>query len=460
MQRFQGLPPTLLLIYPAARQELLSQHAPWLNQAESIILLRDPLGYEEALEDPELMELIEEERLKQIASLERLRGHFEWSEQAEALAEAERWAYLSAPFPQPAPDWSLHQSPPGPWLSWPTSRWAEDEPRRLACSLCHREGRPQLLDPSLGLRLDLLSGQRSSLHGDFGEPYFWAVSPDARGLLLPGTKRSSWRWLELASGEVQEINGAWGRPIGFDPTGRYAWAGGRCFFHWLSVIEGQPCYLGQSSHDWPCGHEKKQYGYLDNEPRWIHLSPDLSAYLSIYDKDAIISSSIPVQWCQAGPYLFACRADDSLRALFFTRRETAESYPANPMDPFDGEARDAAPTVLLGPSSSARYLLSFEEPVYRLQGEEVVQLGGPDERYALFDSQHQMRAQRQGRLLGGWWRWAFVVEGGQIFREEIESGVRVELGTAELGCKGVPIPGSQNFLLYQRSEKTLRIRLI
>ena len=220
--------------------------------------------------------------------------------------------------------------------------------------------------------------------------------------------------------------------------------------------------LSRSEHDWPCGHSKKQYGYLDNEPCRLQLSPNLDAYLSVFQKDAIISTALPIRWKIGRNFMTALTepADDPERALFF-QHDPEDGYSENPDDPFEDDAGSLAPSIALGPSRNYQYSLGGRADLYRIQGEECsrVRFSGD---YAIFDHKHNLVRSGIGRLLFGWGEYITLLKGEHLIREHVETGERRTLGRVDRVVDfALPISGSYNGVLVNVvDERNAKIRLV
>lgn len=188
-----------------------------------------------------------------------------------------------------------------------------------------------------------------------------------------------------------------------------------------------------SSHDWPCGHSKKLYGYEDNDPLYVQLSADGSTCLSVYDHDSMITPGLPLRWRQLGGFALGERMRGEPRTVLFERQEGDDAFPADPYDSHDDDARDRRAVVTLGPSEQLRYVVGLAAPVYQILGEAVTRLDETQGRggWCVFDSQHHLVRRGAGRLLTGWDRWLVIEEDGQLRREDLLSGERQPLGAAE-----------------------------
>ena len=347
----------------------------------------------------------------------------------------------------------------GPWIELPERR-LEDPELMWPRWCCRRDGHPSLYDPRRGRFLDLRSGEWGEPVGPLTENVFLAVWPDG-SRLITSNYAGDFSILNLRTRGLTVFKGPAGAPIGIWPGGQVGWAGHRCTFSWLSLGERGGGTLAACDHDWPCGHEKKQYGYLDNEPCWIHLSPIADCYLSVYQKDAVISQTLPVGWRTFGEAWAAVSepALDPSRALFFTH--DGEQGRGDPEEAEDGDARELRPTIVLGPDPAFRYALDLRRPVYRIVGELVTLVNETVDGYAVFDAAHQAVRHGQGRLLAGWGRSLTGWQEGRLWREDIANGERHDLGPEpEEISWAFSLPASANVILVQQTDHRVRVRLV
>lgn len=365
----------------------------------------------------------------------------------------------SPPPPGPLPLWQ-EPAEPGPWVEVPSSPEQQPEltwPRWC----CLKEGQPQLYCPGQGAFLNLSNGQWSDPVGPPTESLSIAVWPDG-SRLLSSNSRGDFSVLDLRTRQLKLFKGPAGAPIGIWPGGQVGWAGHRCTFSWLALRDGDGGTLSACDHDWPAGHVKKQYGYLDNEPCWIQLSPIADCYLSVYQRDAVISQTLPVGWRMLGQAWAALSepASDPTRALFFTH--DGGGGRGDPSDAEDGDARELRPVIVLGPDPASRYALDLRRPVFRVVGQSVTRVNESVDGYAVFDAAHQPVRYGKGRLLGGWGRSLIGCEEGQLWREDTVSGERVALGEAghEIAW-AFSLPGTANLVLVcPLGESRLLLRLV
>jgi hypothetical protein len=215
-----------------------------------------------------------------------------------------------------------------------------------------------------------------------------------------------------------------------------------------------------SSHSWPDGHAKKLYGFKDNDPLWVHLSPDASMCLSVYEHDTLLCPSPPIRWRKNGSIFIAERTRGEPRALFFVRTDDAESFPGNPSQG-DEDARDHRAVVCLGPSLYRRYTVGLQEPTWRLIGERAELLGGPDAGWVVYNCLHEPVLTRPGRLLAGWDRWIVSIEDQEIIRFDLENYESTRLCSVDIPVDfGIAIPGSPNVIVVSLQGDIVRYRIV
>jgi hypothetical protein len=384
-----------------------------------------------------------------------------WTKGAQA-PEPLRWILEGSPTTMPSPG-SLPAGEeafrPGPWIEVPTHRF--DDPELMWPRWCCRwRGSPALYYPGKGSFLDLLSGAWGDPVAPISENRFVAAWPDG-SRLLSSNYAGDYSVLNLESRGLKLFKGPRGAPIGIWPGGQVGWTGHRCTFSWLALRDGDGGTLSACDHDWPCGHVKKQYGFLDNEPCWVHLSPIADCYLSVYQKDAVVSQALPVGWRLFGNAWAAVSEPsvDPSRALFFTNDGGDER--GDPRDAEDGDARQWRPTIALGPDPAFRYALDLRRPTYRIVGDVVTLVNESLDGYAVFDAAHQPVRYGTGRLLGGWGRWLTGWHDGRLWREDIVSGDRLDLGPEEETISwAFSLPASANLVLVSQQETRHRVRLV
>ena len=414
------LPPDrLVVIAPALLPDPLRHSLAWLSSAASLLLVRDFEGTDLAAEEPELFEHLELEWRELADSLGNVEALFDLHPgPAGALAVALDRALDLGPALSRRP---LPPRPPGR-SEWPSGPWVllakEIEPTDLAPLLCVPPS-----GPALGLEDRLIS----LTEGPDALPPLQlsassAASSDGR---LRLTRSGA---LVTPEGEVVYANQTrFGLPVGFDPTHPLATSGFRCTFTWHFVTERARAELCTSSHDWPCGHAKKLWGYKDNQPVVVAVAPDASAYVSTFEHDALVSSDVPMRWRLAGDLAVADwppdPAADPLRALLFCTGEIPWPQ-GDPLDAQDDDQRAFAPAVVLGPDAICGYAVDLNHPTYRIRGERSERIDDGTGGYAIFDARHALVRRGEGRLLAGWFGVATILHEGQLFREDLATGAR------------------------------------
>lgn len=451
------LPPRSLIVLNRAEDvDLWARFRCWLSWADELHLV--VCHYEPSNADSR--EAIDHEILSALPGL-RISRILHWEKGAEAPSPLRlilEGSTSSMPAPGPLP--LLQEAmEPGPWIELPFNRLSDPEltwPRWC----CRWRGAPSLYNPGKGRFLNLHSGAWGDPVAPISENLFVSVWPDG-SRLISSNHAGEYSVLNLETRALKVFKGPSGAPLGVWPGGKVGWTGHRCTFSWLSLRDGDGGTLSACDHDWPAGHEKKQYGYLDNEPCWIHLSPIDDCYLSVYQKDAVISQTLPVGWKVFGNAWAALSepATDPSRALFFTH--DGSSGRGNPTEAEDGDARELRPTIVLGPDPTSRYALDLQRPVYRVVGESVTLVNEVLDGYAVFDSSHQPVRYGKGRLLGGWGRSLTGWHDGRLWREDTVSGERTDLGEeSEEIHWAFSVPAAANLVLVQQSESRLRVRLV
>lgn len=449
------LPPKRLLVLNRDEDsQLLRQFRAWLSQTAEFYVA---ICYNDET-SPEQRRRWETEALEALSGLPAVRlAH--WEKGRDAPQDLQNFLKTSRlTWPSPLPLRAANLDPPGPWIPWP-ELLAPDPECHWPRWVCRRDDKPSIYLPRSGRFLDLTSGTVSESVGPPTEDTFLTVWPDG-SRLVSSNFRGNFSALDLQRGQLSTFQGPTGTPLGFWPGQPLGWAGHRCTFSWVFHDEEQGGTLSACDHDWPCGHEKKQYGHLNNEPCWIQLSPLSDAYLSVYQKDAVISQDLPVGWRSYGE-VWAATAEpglDSTRALFFVYEE--EDSVGDPQEPEDGDARDERPVIALGPDPTHRYALGLHKSVYRVAGHNVTKVNEPFDGYAVFDAKHQAVRYGNGRLLGGWGHWLTGLSEGVLWREDVVTGRRFALGSEQERIDwSFPVPGSSNLILVSDTEHPM-LRLV
>lgn len=296
-----------------------------------------------------------------------------------------------------------------------------------------------------------------------------------------------------------------GLPFAIDVDAGLAAAGWRCTFDWLAVAashdgkdpdtdaELDVSILCGCAHDWPVGHAKKLYGYDDNHPRHLFIAPDRGAYVSTFERDAIVSGAVPFRWrALSGSSDAHCALDwpppDSLRKLFFVADlEAGAAHSGLPAPAPDDaaaraevalqeDARHHAPIVVVGPSDDHRYALALDEEVWSIEvhdgADEAVVVGGPHEGFAVYDATHRAVRRGRGRLLGGDHDALLVLDtddthddgARSLWREEFVSGARAPLGREDVDVAEAVAIAGRFVLVARRNEDDdrapVRVRLV
>lgn len=280
-ERSQFHPPhNLLVVCPADDLEFLELFRVWLGDACSVVLVLE--GDEEPGIRDQAQGLLESVSLTQVLF---------WSGQVEdravprkALALCRESPVSNRPSP-PAPPPPV-EHPTGPWISY--SNTTLQLPRLVG----QTAQSPMFLNPEKKNFTCLLTGQ--SLDEVRVLEQNWMATPSPRGDRVLQRDEHGLSLQPLGGGAPAQP-GPHGVTFGWAYNAPVAHAGYRCIFHWLYISNNGVGWLSQCEHDWPCGHAKKQYAYLDNSPQWVHLTENCDAYLSMFDKDAIVSSSVPVR---------------------------------------------------------------------------------------------------------------------------------------------------------------------
>lgn len=226
------------------------------------------------------------------------------------------------------------------------------------------------------------------------------------------------------------------------------------------MLDEGPVLWTLSSHAWPDGHAKKLYGYECNEPLWIHLAPDASMCLSVYEHDVLLAPAPPIRWRKSRSLAIAERTRGGPRALLFVRTDGPAAYPADPAKG-DEDARDRRAVVCLGPSPERRYTVGFSQPTWRLIGEKAEMLGGLDDGWMVYNSCHEPVLAGRGRLLSGWHRWIVFAQGQELIRLDLETGEATRVCEVDQAVDfAIAIPGSPNVIVVAVQGEIARYRLV
>lgn len=203
--------------------------------------------------------------------------------------------------------------------------------------------------------------------------------------------------------------------------------------YWSYVGQREIGFLSATDHEFPCGPAKKLWGYKDNDPVAVALTPDAAAFAQTFEHDVLFATNAPIPWHRAGDVDVAVFAPDPARALFYAESEDDRGGQGSD-DLFDEDNRDRAPAFVLGPSASVRYAVDLRHRVVRITGPHeapvATVLGGPGEGYAVYDAGHALVRRGTGLLLGGWYRHATIEDDGALWREDLATGRRTLLGYA------------------------------
>lgn len=310
------------------------------------------------------------------------------------------------------------------------------------------------LDGVTGERVDLRDGSREAIDQLAGAAELWrplAAFPGGRAWLQRSwpaqDRKTAWAEIHVDPREpARACSGGWGQVIGVDPSAQVAWTGGRCHFDWRVLGPRGPALWTPSSHDWPCGHAKKLYGYADNDPLLVQLAGDAQACLSIYEHDTLLTPGLPIRWRDLGRFALAERTRGEPRALLFVRADGDDAFPGSPYEA-DEDARDRFAVASLGPSPRARYVVGLDDPTYRLVDGVVTRLGAGRE-WIVCDEQHRVVRREPGRMLAGWGPWVVFEHQRTLWREDLTKHDRVSLGPVDRDIAGaVAVPGTPNVVL-------------
>ena len=383
VQRFAP-PRVVIAIAPVDQPELLERSRDWLAGADRVIVACDGAvaDFDEAAWNDVLATLPNAELVP-------------WMSPSEQGARA---VELAANLPEETQRAHVEtdlELPPSTWIPYRSeSRWPGAQ--LIASQLALRDGRAVLL---LG----------DGRHADLAA--------------LPPTLDIGDIFAPLRAREHRRLYPGW-QALGFDPVHPVGWRGDRMTVYWLHVTRAGSCFLSANDHDWPCGPAKKILGHMDNDPVQIALAPALDACLWRFEHDVTLTSSIPVRWQRAGSVDVASFPKDERRAVWFVKDERFD-------DLTDDDCREAAPAMVLGPDAHHRYALDLSRLVYRIMGKDAVPIGGPDAGYIVCSADHDVVRRGSGRLVGGWFRWATIEDGGAYWREDLATGERTPVAIAD-----------------------------
>jgi len=445
-------PRVVIAIVPVDDAAILRRSRAWLDDAAHVIVLRARDG-SIADDDPDLEAAVKSEWHDALAAFSVPVELVDWRRDKDVDAAIERAVALSkstAPsLPSAAPP-SIVEHAPGPRISFESLLPEASFERIIAAHLVPSaervalyagNGAVDLSDPLAVVRFDT---------GDYAQ----AVTAEGRQLVTDG--RDHWR----IDGHNFETFGY--LALGFDGHHSVGWTGHRMMAYWLYSGKHGAGFLSASDHDYPCGPAKKLYNYEDNDPVGVALAPDLDAVAYRFDHDVLVTSAIPIPWRNAGQLLVADFQRDPLRALFFAK--TSAGVPTE--DLLDDDARDQAPGFVLGPTAEARYAVDLNNTVYRITSVKpwvgaVARVGGPGEGFAVFNEEHQEVRRAGGRLLGGWWRWATILEAGAYWREDLATGERRRIVAAEdAPLFAIGVPWTRNVVLFLGDKERWWVQLV
>ncbi|MEZ4238756.1 MAG: hypothetical protein R3F59_21910 [Myxococcota bacterium] len=441
-------PDRLVVVASIAAPEAVEQAAAWLATAATVLLVRD---LADDL-DPALRPLLDEAWAAAAARLGNVAATFDWhpDEPASLLVALDHALDLhTVPRRRPRPP-EAPEHPAGPWVA-------------VAARLDRDLVVPRLFATATGAGLVTCDAPFTSI--DLADPPEappvlggLASAVGARGRLTPDGA-----WVEAQRTALpvpSRLRGRTGiRPVGVDPVHPLATAGWRCTFDWLFVGEGGAAWLAVSAHDWPCGHAKKLWGFEDNHPVAVAVAPDASAYVATFGHDALVSADVPLRWRVVGDLAVADwpppSGSDPLRALLFCTDDSG--WPGDPLDPQDDDHRAFAPAVVLGPDDACRYAVALDAPTYRIRGEHSERIDG-EGGYGVYDRDHALVRRGEGRLLGGWFQHATVAHRGRLWREDLATGERRDLGAeARPVAWAAAVPGTRNVVLAAEDPPALRL---
>jgi hypothetical protein len=449
-------PPTLVVVTSFGAEGLIARHRTWLRRAQRILVVYELVGEDELLADPEQLAILHHEHAVVAASLGGGVQSAWWTGTPESSADLRSLLLSFAEEPslerQSAPRmFTRHPEPsmmaPGPWRRWEVEGLGGLG--AIARTLCTYLDRPAILDlrsspPAL---IDLVDGARLRTGTTLGAPA--TISPDGRRVLGRGATGLEYGPFD---GSRRLIESPREIPILVDPMLGLGAVGTRCWFSWVRVTADDASVIAAAMHDWPCGHEKQLYGYLDNDPVRIEVSDDGDAFLSIYDVDAIVGSLTVPRWRPAGPALVPdWPPRDPTRVLFTCPDWRWAAGKEGTLAGLQGDCRADAPVLALGPDRAHRYTLGLEREVWRIRGDEGERLGGPNDGYAVFDADHREVRRGTGRLLCGSGPWLWLEADGHVWREQVRSGVReyrAPLEGPQINA-ALPVPASGHAVLVR-----------
>ncbi len=445
-------PRVVIAIAPVDDAGVFRRSRAWLTDAAHVILVRAREGAF-ADDDPDLENFVRPEWRDAQAAFGAPVEVVDWRRDEDVNAAIERAVMLSkstVPCPPSAPPPEILEHGPGPRIPVDFLPSPASIDRLLASHIVASKERVTLFAGNSAVDL---SGSSKVVCFDDDDAQ-GAVTAEGRRLVFEG--RDRWRI------DNQPFDAFGHLALGFDGHRPVGWTGHRMMAYWLYAGKHGVGLLSATDYDYPCGPAKKLYGYADNDPVGVALAPDLDVVAYRFDRDVLVTSAIPIAWRDAGPLLVADFPRDPLRALFFAK--TPDGVPAE--DLLDGDARDQAPDLVLGPTAEARYAVDLSNTVYRVTSVKpwvgaIVRVGGPGEGFAVFNAEHQEVRRARGRLMGGWWRWATVLEVGAYWREDLATGERRRIVAAQgTPLFSVAVPWTKNVVIMLEEGEKMWLQLI
>ncbi len=455
-QRRLDPPPDLVVVAGLGSEGLVTRHRTWLRRAQRILLVYELVGEDELLADAEQAAILTHEHAQVAAALGGHALSTTWTGTPQSTADLRTLllSFAEEPSMEPRarprmrtryPEPSMHV--PGPWRRFQTQ--GIGGLGGVARVLCTHIDRPAVLDfgsspPAL---VDLIDGARlrtgTSLAGAA------TMSPDGRSVLGRGPSGLEYGPFDGVRHPVESPREV---PILVDPVLGLGAVGTRCWFSWVRVTDDEASVLAAAMHDWPCGHEKKLYGYLDNDPVRVEVADDGDAFLSVYDVDAIVGSVTAPRWRRAGPALVPeWPPRDPSRALFTCPDWRWAQGRGGTLEGLHHDCRGDAPALALGPDRKHRYTLGLDREVWCIRGDDGHRVGGPGEGYAVYDADHVEVRRGSGRLLCGSGPWLWVEADGHVWRELVATGAReyrVPIEGPRINA-ALPVPGSGHAVLVR-----------
>jgi len=449
-------PPDLVVVMGFGAEGLVARHRTWLRRAQRILLVYELVGEDDMLADPDQLAIIAHEHAAVARALGSHVLSTTWTGTRESSADLRTLLLSFAEEPSMErrgavrmrtrlPEPSMHV--PGQWRRWEAQ--GVGGLGGIARLLCTHIDRPAILDlrsspPAL---IDLIDGARLRTGTSLGPPA--TMSPDGRSVLGRGQHGLEYGPFD---GVRRPVDSPREVPIFIDPVLGLGAVGTRSWFSWVRVTDDEASVLAAGMHDWPCGHEKKLYGYLDNDPVRIEVSDDGDAFVSVYDVDAIVGTQTAPRWRRAGPALVPeWPPRDSTRVLLTCPDWRWAGGKAGTFEGLQHDCRADAPVVALGPDSAHRYTLGLEREAWIVRGETGHRLGGPNEGFAVFDADHVEVRRGTGRLLCGSGPWLWVEADGHVWREQVRTGAReyrIPLEGPKVNA-ALPVPGSGHAVLVR-----------